>query len=97
MNSLAKEDLTALLASLPKRRTRRRQGSNISSGPCEFCASLTCMAAFRKLVAAIECRVVPPLALDHLPDKAAGHLEEPADFGVMALQGRTTVGVCLVS
>lgn len=29
------------------------------------------MAAFRKLVAAKECRVVPPLALDHLPDMAA--------------------------
>src|SRR3546814_10803629 len=29
------------------------------------------VATFWKLVAAIECRVVPPLALDHLPDKAA--------------------------
>src|SRR3546814_14759239 len=32
------------------------------------------VATFWKLVAAIECRVVPPLALDHLPDKAAREL-----------------------
>ena len=48
------------------------------------------VATFWKLVAAIECRVVPPLALDHLPDKAARALIQ--FFAVNRLEANVVTG-----